>query len=78
MPTLRLLSVLPLLALSSCASDWDYFWNGDGSAYTPAQSSGGYSPSYTPAPSYSDVESQDQKDRNYRQELDRRINDAVY
>ncbi len=75
------LFLLPLscLFLSSCAEDWDYFWHGDGSAYAPA--SGGYtSPSYTPtaAPSYSDVESQDQKMRNYGQQLDKQIHDSVY
>ena len=80
MPPRKLLVLLPVLALNSCASDWDYFWNGDPSGnYTPAayQSSGSYTPS-TPARSYSDVESQDQKDRNYRQQLDKQINDAVY
>lgn len=86
MSTLRILLLSSAcLSLPSCAEDWDYFWNGDNSPYAPRNSgyssgysSPSYSPSYTPAPSYSDVESQDQKMRNYRQDLDRKINDAVY
>lgn len=87
MSPLRLtLLAVSVLSLSSCAEDWDYFWNGDASPYAPRSGSGyssgysspSYTPSYTPAPSYSDVESQDQKMRNYRQDLDRKINDAVY
>ncbi|WP_035608803.1 hypothetical protein [Haloferula sp. BvORR071] len=76
----KILALLCLgFALTSCAEDRDYFWHGDGSADQPAyNSSGGYTPTYTSSPSYSDVESQDQKMRNYRQELDRKINDAVY
>lgn len=80
MTSLRLACMcsVPFL-FTSCAEDWDYFWNGPANGtHTPVYQHTPYTPSGITTPSYSDVESQDQKMRNYRQQLDRNIQNAVY